>query len=134
MKKKINLIAASLILFIVSAIIVMPGCKSDNSTYTYPTASSGGGATPGANEVWMQGMAFTPASKTIAIGTTITWTNKDTYPHTVTSGVPGAPDGLFDSGNLSSGSTFSFKFTSAGTIKYFCTIHGAMMKATITVQ
>jgi plastocyanin len=107
----------------------MVGCtKSDNSVST----SSGG--SPGANEVWMQGIAFNPVTKTISAGTTITWTNKDNTTHTATSGVPNSPDGLFNSGNLNNGGTFSFKFPTAGTFKYFCLIHGAMMTATIIVQ
>ena len=131
MEKKINLIALSLVLIIISAIAVMPGCNKSNNS-AYPTAPTG--ASPGANEVLIQGMAFNPATKTISVGTTITWTNKDAYTHTVTSGVPNSPDGLFNSGNLSNGDTFSFKFTSAGTFKYYCMIHGAMMTATIIVQ
>lgn len=131
MEKKISLIAVSFILIIISAIVVIPGCtKSDNSAY--PTAPSGGSS--GTNEVLIQGMAFVPASKAISVGTTITWTNKDAYAHTVTSGVPNSPSGMFNSGNLSNGDTFSFKFTTAGTFKYYCMIHGAMMTATIIVQ
>jgi Plastocyanin len=130
MEKKRNLIVFSLILIIISTIVVMSGCnKSDNSVSTTTTGSS-----PGAKEVWMQGIAFVPASKTISVGTTITWTNKDNTTHTATSGVPNSPDGLFNSGNLSNGGTFSFKFTTAGTFKYFCLIHGAMMTATMIVQ
>jgi plastocyanin len=129
MKWKINLIAS--FLFVVIIVFAdLTGCKSDSTS----PAGGGGGGTPGANEVWMQSIAFTPASKTIAVGTTITWTNKDNTTHTVTSGVPGAPDGLFNSGNLNNGGTFSFKFTVAGTFKYFCLIHGSMMTATMVVQ
>jgi plastocyanin len=131
MEKKINVIKLSLVFLIVSAFLMMSGCKSDNSTAPY---GGGGTGTPGINEVWMQGMAFNPAAKTISVGTTITWTNKDNTVHTATSGVPGTPDGLFNSGNLNNGGTFSFKFTTAGTFKYFCLIHGAMMTASITVQ
>jgi plastocyanin len=133
MEKKIKLITASLIPIIVSVIIVISGCKSNNSTYTYPTSPPGGGS-PGANEVWMQNIAFVPASKTISVGTTITWTNKDNYPHQPTSGIPNYPDGLFKSGSLNNGDTFSYKFNTAGTFKYYCYIHGAMMTATMIVQ
>jgi plastocyanin len=41
--------------------------------------------------------------------------------------------GVFDSGTIQPGGTFSFKFTSAGTFAYHCNIHPYMM-ATITVQ
>ena len=110
--------------------ILMTGCNKSS----YSTAPPTSGGSLGANEVWMQGMAFNPAAKTISVGTTITWTNKDNTTHTATSGVPGAPDGIFNSGNLNNGGTFSFKFTTAGTFKYYCIIHGAMMTATMTVQ
>jgi plastocyanin len=130
MKKKINLLGLLLTVILTSAFLALAGCKSDSAT----APAAGGGGTPGANEVWIQGMAFNLAAKTISVGTTITWTNKDNTTHTATIGTPGATDGIFNSGNLGNGGTFSFKFTTAGTFKYFCLIHGSMMTATITVQ
>lgn len=90
-------------------------------------------AGPADDEVWIEGYAFTPAIRTIATGTTITWTNRDSYAHTVTSGTPGAPDSIFDSGNLGHNATFSFTFDSAGTYNYYCRYHTGMT-GTITVQ
>ncbi len=87
-----------------------------------------GGTQPGANEVWMQGMAFTPATITVSVGTTIKWTNKDSYTHNVTSATS-----VFSSGPVSGGATFSFKFTAAGTYPYTCTIHPGMA-GTVIVQ
>src|SRR5579864_3950577 len=67
---------------------------------------------------------FDPANMTVKIGTTVVWTNKDSASHTVTSGNPSAgPSGTFDSGLIKSGNTFQYKFASAGTTDYFCTIH-----------
>jgi plastocyanin len=130
MEKNKNMIVLFLKIMILSIVVIMAGCtKSDNSVS--PPVS---GSSPGANEVWMQGIAFNPVTKTISGGTTITWTNKDNTTHTATSGVPNSPDGLFNSGNLGNGGTFSFKFTTAGTFKYYCMIHGAMMTATMIVQ
>ena len=131
MEKKINLIKLSLVFLIVSAFLIISGCKSDNTT-SY--SSSGGTGNPGVNEVWMQNIAFVPASKTISVGTTITWINKDSYPHQPISGIPNSPDGIFKSGPLNTGDSFSYKFNTAGTFKYYCFIHGAMMTASITVQ
>ena len=85
------------------------------------TGNPGGGSTPGTNEVWIQGMAFTPATITVAAGTTITWTNKMTISHTVTSDA-----GLFNSGTLDPNGTFSFTFATAGTYPYHCSIHPTM--------
>lgn len=78
------------------------------------------------------GYAFNPTMLTVSVGTTVIWTNNTTAPHTVTS-----DDGkTFDSGAsnpISSGSSFSFKFTRPGTYKYHCQIHPSML-ATIVVK
>ena len=107
------------------------GCNK-NSMSPYNNTSNTGG-TPGLNEIVIQGMAFSPVNKTISVGTTIKWTNKDSMTHTVTSGTTGAPSGLFDPGNLGSNGVFSFTLSQAGTFKYYCKIHSSMT-GTITVQ
>jgi plastocyanin len=71
--------------------------------------------------------SFSPASLTIAAGTTVAWTNADTVPHTAT-----AEDDSFDSGILDPGASFSFTFDEPGTYVYRCALHPAM-EATITV-
>ena len=81
---------------------------------------------PGVNEVWLENLAFDPATKTITAGTMITWTNKDNNIHTVTSGTRGNPDGLFVSGDLNLNGTFSYTFDSVGTFTYFCVYHVGM--------
>jgi len=73
------------------------------------------------SEIEISGFAFAPAIVTISAGTTLTWTNNDSVSHTVTS-----RDNLFDSGNLSGGSTFSYTFAQSGTFEYYCTIHPYM--------
>jgi|ERR1035437_24062 plastocyanin len=131
MEKKINIVALIFKVMLITTVVIMAGCtKSNNPVYT----STNSGGSPGANEVWMQGIAFVPASKTISVGTTITWTNKDNTTHIVTSGIPNYPDGIFKSGSMNNGDTYSFKFYTAGTFKYYCFIHGAMMTATMIVQ
>ncbi|HEY5436023.1 MAG TPA: plastocyanin/azurin family copper-binding protein [Candidatus Limnocylindrales bacterium] len=72
--------------------------------------------------------AFAPASVTVAVGTTVTWTNTDSAGHTVT-----ADDGSFKSDKLGTGTTFSQTFTKAGTFAYHCSIHSSMT-GTITVH
>jgi plastocyanin len=71
--------------------------------------------------VSIAGFAFQPGSLEVAAGTTVTWTNDDPAPHTVT-----AADGSFDSGTLASGATFSQVFDAAGTFAYACAIHPTM--------
>lgn len=118
--------------------VIMAGCKSSstgpNYSNSYGNNNTGGSTTPPANQVWMQNTSFNSSSKTITVGTEITWVNKDPYNHTVTSGTPGHPDGKFDSGIIASGGTYTHKFTSAGTYNYYCTIHQSLMTGTIIVQ
>ena len=76
--------------------------------------------------------AFQPNPVQVSIGTTATWTNDDSQPHTVTSGVNGQPDGRFDSSPnfnplLNSGQTFEHTFTEAGEYPYFCQLHPNMV-------
>lgn len=77
---------------------------------------------PGANEVFMQGMAFTPSTITVSAGTTITWTNNDGVIHNVTSNTAG----LFSSGSISPNGTYSHLFSTPGTFPYKCTLHPSM--------
>ena len=68
---------------------------------------------------------FQPADITLVIGVnnSVTWTNGDSAPHTVTA--TSVPNGasMFNSGNLNSGATFTYTFTVPGTYKYDCTYH-----------
>ncbi len=76
---------------------------------------------------------FAPQSVTVRVGDTVRWTNNGAAPHTTTSGTTPAPDGKWASGILSSGQSFSFTFTQAGTSPYFCAVH-PFMTGTVTVQ
>jgi plastocyanin len=118
---------SALSILLISLIAINAGCTKDD------TSTNTSGDTQGSNEIIIQGLAFSPASKTVPVGTTIKWTNKENITHTVTSGVPGSPSGLFDSGNLGVNGVFSFTFSQAGTFKYYCKIHPSMT-ATIVVQ
>jgi plastocyanin len=84
-------------------------------------------SSPGPNEVFIEGMAYTPSTITVTAGTTVTWTNKDGVAHTVTSA------GNFDSGSIGSNGTWSHQFTTAGTFQYVCTFH-ASMNGTVKVN
>src|SRR2546427_9563625 len=64
---------------------------------------------------------YYPDEMNIEVGYTVTWTNNDIVPHTVTSvNATGKPDGRFDSGVIGTGQTFSFTFNNSGTYNYFC--------------
>lgn len=95
------------------------GNSSDsNNGYGDSKSSPAAAATAAPNEVIIQGAEFRPTTLKVASGTTITWTNKDSYQHTVTS-----DDGKFD---FPMGPTATFKFDSVGTFKYHCKIHSNM--------
>jgi plastocyanin len=69
---------------------------------------------------------YSPRSRTIGVGSTVSWVNTGQLPHTVTAA------GQFDSGLLMSGDAWSRTFNSAGTFDYICTLHPEMT-ATIVV-
>ncbi len=116
---------ATLLIFIALAVIqISSGCKKQSYSYDKAPVT----ATSGTNEVWLQNIAITPGSITVPVNTTIKWTNKDGFTHSVTSN-----NALFDSGNLNSGSTYSHQFTTAGSYQYHCSIHSTM-KGTVIVQ
>jgi amicyanin len=65
---------------------------------------------------------FDPETVTIAVGTTVTWTNKDEIPHTVAS----SDKSFKGSSGLDTGDSYSYTFTKPGTYKYYCTLHPFM--------
>lgn len=97
-----------------------------------PPGQDHGSAEPGSNEIAIEikDFAFLPDNITVAVGTTITWTNRDPVAHTAT-----ATDnpGTFSSGNIAPGDSFSSTFDKPGTIPYVCVYH-PNMRATVTVE
>lgn len=94
-------------------------------------SESGGSSTTGGDgeeNVEMADLAFNPDSLTVPVGTTVTWENTDSLPHTSTS-----EDEVWDSGTLNTGDQFSFTFEEDGTFAYVCEIHPSMT-GTIVVE
>ncbi len=76
---------------------------------------------------------FSPFFVSIQPGDTVKWTWKSNH-HSVTSGQPGQPTGLFDSGIQDNGFTFSYTFNTPGSFKYYCLPHATEgMTGTVTV-
>ena len=69
---------------------------------------------------------------TVAVGTTVTWTNRDAAQHTTTSGIPDDVDGIWGSPFLVHGQQFSFTFNQPGVFPYWCRLH-PFMTASVTV-
>ena len=76
----------------------------------------------------IKNFAFMEMSVAVAVGGSVTWKNLDGEPHTVVS-----TDGLFRSGGLDEGDSFTFKFQKPGVYKYVCSIH-PQMKASVVVR
>ncbi len=76
----------------------------------------------------IKGMSFSPASITVSVGDTITFTNRDGAPHTAT-----AVDGSFSTATLRKGKSETITFDTPGTFDFFCKIHPGM-KGQIIVQ
>jgi plastocyanin len=115
-------------MMIVLVVMANSCSKSKDMNPSPGTKGSGGNGGPATNAVTIQGMAFSPSTITVAVNTTVTWTNKDAITHTVTS-----DSNVFDSGNVPAGSSFSHTFTATGTFPYHCKIHPSMV-ATVVVS
>ncbi|HZC32802.1 MAG TPA: cupredoxin domain-containing protein [Candidatus Bathyarchaeia archaeon] len=93
---------------------------------TAPSVAASSGAS-GSSAVEIKNVAYNPTTITVKVGTKVTWTNNDTFAHTVT-----LDDNSVDSGNVAAGATFDNTFAKAGTFAYHCKIH-ASMHGTVTV-
>ena len=106
-------------LAVIAAVAILAACADD------PT----GGGTPVENQVSIRDNFFTPASLTVAQGTTVTWVWQGTQPHNVTWQEANPPN----SPTQSSGSYTRTFNVAAGTYAYFCSIHPGM-NGSVTVQ
>lgn len=116
---------------------VAPGASPSAAASAVASASAqvqpSAAATGGETTVDIANLKFGP-DVTVAAGTTVTWKNGDTVPHTATEGSNGvkAPNARFDV-QLPVGASGSYTFTAAGTYKVTCTLHPTM-NMTVTVQ
>lgn len=71
-------------------------------------------------------MKFTPARLEVASGDTVTWTNRDLVPHTVSAAAAGV-----ESGNIAPGASWKYTARRSGTIGYACRYHPGMRAALV---
>ncbi|MDH3339781.1 MAG: plastocyanin/azurin family copper-binding protein [Nitrosopumilus sp.] len=91
-----------------------------NSQNTHVSIARGS-ASPGCEKT---NECYLPYSVTINEHSSVTWTNDDIAVHTVTSGIPSdGHNGIFDSGLISPGATFTNQFDEEGTFDYYCIAH-----------
>jgi plastocyanin len=134
-------------------VLVLAACTGGGTTTTTSSPSASASASESAAEsaaesteesgapagegesVMLQDFAFSPSELTIPVGTTVTFMNMDSAPHTATNGSDGeaASDAAFDLQLAPSGGTGEFTFDEAGTYQVTCKIHPAM-NMTITVE
>jgi len=91
------------------------------------TAAQQGAPVTGVTHMNMQNFAYQMANMQVRAGTTVTWTNQDNVPHSIT-----FKNGMKDSGLLYQGQSFSYTFNTPGTYQYYCSVHPYMV-ATVTV-
>src|SRR5918992_2231939 len=73
--------------------------------------------------------SFSPNPVEVKVGETVTWINDDSGRHTVTS-----KDGIFDSGMMGKGQSFSFTFDKAGEYPYSCSPHPSMVGTVVVTE
>jgi plastocyanin len=78
--------------------------------------------------VSIKDFAYSKATVNLKVGGTVTWTNDDTTPHTVTDN-----GGTFDSQSIAASAKFAHTFSTAGTYTYHCTFHSMMASAKVVV-
>ncbi len=73
---------------------------------------------------------FSPEAISVAVGTTVTWTNNDNFTHSVKFTDGGLPtDPLL----MQPGASATFTFAAPGTYAYICHLHPQNMRGTVTV-
>lgn len=111
----------------VISILILSGCTQKTQQNNQQVTPENKPTSNTAQSITIESFKFNPETVTIKKGSTVTWINKDSAPHTATS------QNSFDSGTLSKGQTFTFTFKQEGTFNYICSIH-PYMKGKIIVE
>jgi len=116
--KKRGMVIGALLLITALSVSVLSAFESTaaagGSTVRTPEPAVIAGPT-----VTITNFTFTPKVVRVKAGTEVTWQVKEGT-HTVT-----ADNGSFESPALSAGKSFTHKFATAGTYRYYCSFHGS---------
>ena len=113
--------------------------SSEQGNTSQQTASNTDESGTSANEtdaknvsVEIKDHAYNPATITVKVGTTVTWTNQDSVRHDVvaTNASADAPSSEL----LARGESYSFTFNKTGTYDYYCTPHPYMKGKVIVTE
>jgi amicyanin len=108
----------------------MPGMSGMPSPPASASATTADAPAPqGGTAVAISDFKFNPATLTVPVGATVTWTNNDEEPHTIA-----AKDGSFHSPGMDTHASYSFTFTTAGSYDYICSIHPFMTGTVVVTQ
>ena len=119
-------------------ILIVFAMSSISTTFaesTYTIVMPSGASDPNAPYYWSEkSTGVTTGIITIYPGDTVTWENADSAFHTITSVTrTGEIDGVFDSGFIKSGGSYSRQFTELGDFYYFCNNNHPWMSGIVHV-
>jgi plastocyanin len=113
---------------VLAGALLLAACSSSGGGGSGSSGSSAS-ATTTTRSVVISNFMFSPMTASVAPGSTVSVTNKDSVTHTLT-----ATGGQFDTGDIGPGQTKTFTAPSkAGTYSYICNIH-QYMQGTIVVR
>jgi plastocyanin len=121
-------VVAAVVTVACSAVAVAAAVSSEDDGGRAAGHSGGSAGSGPTEQVTIRDFAFHPPDLSIAVGTTVTWTNDDNTTHTVT----GTDNDVIASPDLDQGDTYRVTFAQAGTYNYICSIH-TNMTGTVTV-
>jgi len=95
--------------------------STQQAPITNQQASPASSSSVDLNPIQISNFSYSPASLTVKVGDTVSWTNQDSMGHSAT-----ADDNSFDTGIIDQGKTGTATFTKAGTFTYHCSVHPTM--------
>jgi plastocyanin len=133
-KKNAVVIASVVIAGAIVATYVLSGSmnmevEGSGNSIQQPTASILGNSTVAKIVANAGSNSFSPNPVEVKVGKIMTWINDDSGRHTVTS-----KDGVFNSGIMGKGESFSYTFEKAGEYPYFCEPHPNMVGTVVVTE
>lgn len=105
------------------------GVEGSGNSVQQPTASIPSNSTVVRIVANAGSNSFSPNPVEVKVGETVTWINDDSGRHTVTSN-----NGVFDSGMMGKGQSFSYTFDKAGEYTYHCEPHPNMVGTVVVTE
>jgi plastocyanin len=102
--------------------LALAACSPGGGTTSNSTIAGSGSSGATGQAITIKNFAFSPSSITVAPGTSVTVTNRDSVAHTLSS-----QSGGFDTGNIQAGQSKTFMAPNkAGRFTFICDIHQYM--------